>query len=109
MFLGLCLWINAPQKPDAPRTRFFLLMTHLGHERPRRRVILSERLKESQTHQAFDAVRVRFSASNLEQTGGLRLVPGMPAEDHIAIAERTAWSYLLKPFRDQLAKAFKEQ
>jgi HlyD family secretion protein len=72
-------------------------------------VVAADLTKESQTQQAFYAVRVKFSAGELERAGGLRLVPGMPAEVHIATAERTALSYLLKPFADQLAKAFKEQ
>ncbi|TPK96479.1 HlyD family type I secretion periplasmic adaptor subunit [Mesorhizobium sp. B2-4-14] len=71
--------------------------------------VAADLTKESQTQQAFYAVRARFSTGELERAGGLRLVPGMPAEVHIATAERTALSYLMKPFRDQLAKAFNEQ
>lgn len=71
--------------------------------------VAADLTKESQTQQAFYAVRARFSTSELERAGGLKLVPGMPAEVHIATAERTAWSYLMKPFSDQLAKAFSEQ
>jgi HlyD family type I secretion membrane fusion protein len=39
----------------------------------------------------------------------MRLLPGMPAEVFIATQERTAGSYLLKPFIDQMNRAFKER
>lgn len=40
---------------------------------------------------------------------GMRLLPGMPAEVFIATQERTAASYLTKPFTDQMNRAFKER
>ena len=40
---------------------------------------------------------------------GMRLVPGMPAEMFISTAERTAASYLVKPFTDQMNRAFRER
>jgi HlyD family secretion protein len=43
------------------------------------------------------------------KAGKLRLLPGMPAEVHFQTSERTALSYLVKPLRDQIAKAFNEQ
>jgi len=71
--------------------------------------VAADLTREAQTQPAFYAVRVRFSASELGRAGGLKVVPGMPAEVHITVAERTALSYLMKPFTDQLAKAFNEQ
>jgi HlyD family secretion protein len=40
--------------------------------------------------------------------GTRRLQAGMPAEVHIRTADRTVWSYLMKPLSDQIARAFKE-
>jgi HlyD family type I secretion membrane fusion protein len=40
---------------------------------------------------------------------GIRLVPGMPAEVYISTQERTAASYLTKPFVDQMNRAFRER
>ncbi|WP_406873506.1 HlyD family type I secretion periplasmic adaptor subunit [Aminobacter sp. P9b] len=41
--------------------------------------------------------------------GGLRLLqPGMPAEVHIRTADRTVWSYFMKPLFDQMSRAFKD-
>ncbi len=45
----------------------------------------------------------------LSRLNGIRLVPGMPAEVFISTQERTAVSYLLKPFSDQLNRAFRER
>jgi HlyD family type I secretion membrane fusion protein len=39
----------------------------------------------------------------------MRLVPGMPAEVFISTKERTAASYLVKPFTDQMNRAFRER
>jgi HlyD family secretion protein len=43
------------------------------------------------------------------QLHGMRLVPGMPAEVYISTQERTAASYLTKPFADQMSRAFRER
>jgi HlyD family secretion protein len=40
---------------------------------------------------------------------GVALVAGMPVEAFIETGTRTAWSYLLKPISDGLARAFREQ
>lgn len=39
----------------------------------------------------------------------IKLVPGMPAEVFISTQERTAVSYLTKPFTDQMNRAFRER
>jgi len=38
---------------------------------------------------------------------GSKLVAGMPVEAFIQTSPRTVMSYLMKPMRDQIAKAFK--
>jgi HlyD family secretion protein len=45
----------------------------------------------------------------LAQLRGMKLVPGMPAEVFITTQERTAVSYLAKPFTDQMNRAFRER
>lgn len=42
-------------------------------------------------------------------TGRTRLMPGMPVEVFIQTDERTAISFLTKPFTDQMMKAFREE
>jgi HlyD family secretion protein len=43
------------------------------------------------------------------QLNGMKLVPGMPAEVFVSTQERTVVSYLLKPFTDQMNRAFRER
>jgi HlyD family type I secretion membrane fusion protein len=38
-----------------------------------------------------------------------KLMPGMPIEVYVQTDERAAWSYLAKPFTDQMMKAFREE
>ena len=53
--------------------------------------------------------RIVLPAEELAGLGSLKLVPGMPAEVHIATPSRTALSYIVKPLTDQIALAFKER
>lgn len=53
--------------------------------------------------------RIILSREQMAKLGGLKLVPGMPAEVHIETPRRTALSYLVKPLTDQVALAFKER
>jgi hypothetical protein len=48
--------------------------------------------------------RIRLDEEELAKLGGQALVSGMPAETFIITGERTALSYLLKPFLDALAR-----
>jgi HlyD family secretion protein len=41
--------------------------------------------------------------------GGRKLLPGMPVEVFISTEERTALSYLAKPFLDHASRIFKER
>jgi HlyD family secretion protein len=58
------------------------------------------------THYLAD---VQISASEFEKLAGQPLKPGMPVEVFVATQDRTAISYLTKPFTDQFAKAFREE
>ena len=46
--------------------------------------------------------------AEIAKLGELALVPGMPVEVFIRTGERTPIAYLLKPFSDYLARAFRE-
>ncbi len=71
--------------------------------------ISADAATDPKTGVMFYAVRVRFAAEKVLRNDALKLVPGMPAEVFITTGERTMLNYLLKPFRDQMARAFKEQ
>lgn len=58
--------------------------------------------------QSYYLVRISLRDISEDQTGIIRLVPGMPAEVFIATGGRTALSYFLKPLLDQFARTFKE-
>jgi HlyD family secretion protein len=56
----------------------------------------------------FYLVRIKIDASEVRKLGEVRLVPGMPVESFIKTGSRTVLSYLVKPFSDQIAKAWRE-
>lgn len=70
--------------------------------------ISADAAQDPQTGFMYYAVRVRFGAEHLLEDETVKLVPGMPAEIFITTGERTMLSYLLKPFSDQMARAFRE-
>jgi HlyD family secretion protein len=51
-------------------------------------------------------VRIRVSDDELARLGELKPVAGMPVESFIQTTPRTVLSYLVKPMRDQITKAF---
>jgi len=58
------------------------------------------------THYLAD---VKVDPAEFEKLAGQALKPGMPVEVFVATQDRTAISYLAKPFTDQFAKAFREE
>jgi HlyD family secretion protein len=65
--------------------------------------------KDPQTGAPYYMARVRVDEGDLAKFNELKLVAGMPVESFIQTGERTALSYLVKPFRDQLTRAFREE
>jgi HlyD family secretion protein len=65
--------------------------------------------RDPSTNQEYYVAYVELEEESLAQVNGMRLVPGMPAEIFISTAERTAASYLVKPFTDQMNRAFRER
>ena len=70
---------------------------------------LTQDTSSSQPGPPYYLARIMLNAEEQKKLGGLRLVPGMPAEVHIQTPKRTAMSYLVKPLVDQIALAFKER
>jgi HlyD family secretion protein len=54
-------------------------------------------------------VHVALTDHDVQRLGGLRLMPGMPAEVYIRTHDRTPLEFLLKPLREQVARTFKER
>ena len=68
-----------------------------------------EQQTASQPAQAYYTVRIGLPADQVARLKDIRLVPGMPAEAFIQTYERTPLQYLLKPFGEQIARAFRER
>jgi HlyD family secretion protein len=64
---------------------------------------------DQRTGQSYYVIRISISPEELARLGELKLVPGMPVECFIQTGERTFMSYLLKPLRDQMNRAFREK
>ncbi|WP_371346031.1 HlyD family type I secretion periplasmic adaptor subunit [Ancylobacter sp. IITR112] len=71
--------------------------------------IAADLTKDEKTGSSFYVAQVVLPAEQLARLGGLQLMPGMPAEVHLRTGERTALSYLVKPLRDQIARAMREE
>jgi HlyD family secretion protein len=63
---------------------------------------------ETSSGQSYFVARVGVDAGELEKLKTSKLVPGMPVEAYIETHQRTALSYLVKPFSDQWGRAFRE-
>ena len=57
----------------------------------------------------FYLVHISTPPEEIERLEGLKLIPGMPVEAFIQTDARTVLSYLIKPMRDQIMKAFRER
>jgi HlyD family secretion protein len=60
---------------------------------------------DAKSGQAFYVARLKQDAGVMTRLGGLKFVPGISVEAFIGSDERTALSYLPKPFMDQLNRA----
>lgn len=65
--------------------------------------------RDPSTGQEHYIAYIQLVEEALSQLRGIRLVPGMPAEVFVSTQERTAVSYLMKPFTDQMSRAFRER
>lgn len=65
--------------------------------------------RDPQTGASFYVARIKVNDGDIAKFHKMKLVAGMPVEGYIQTGERTALSYLTKPFTDQLARAFREE
>ena len=64
--------------------------------------------QDARTGASYYTVRISVADAEMARLEGLKIVPGMPVEAFIQTGNRTALSYLLKPFTDQVRRAFRE-
>ncbi|SJZ38760.1 HlyD family secretion protein [Enhydrobacter aerosaccus] len=65
--------------------------------------------QDDKKNESYYSVRITLSDDEVGRLGSVALIAGMPAEAFIGTGSRTALSYLVKPMRDQIARAFKER
>ncbi|MEQ1653937.1 MAG: HlyD family type I secretion periplasmic adaptor subunit [Hyphomicrobium sp.] len=71
--------------------------------------IAAELTREPQTGVTYYTAHVAVSEEQREEAANLKLVPGMPVETFMETGRRTAISYFMKPFTDQMTRAFREE
>lgn len=71
--------------------------------------IAADLTREQQTGLAYFVAGVSIPPEELARLEGLKLLPGMPAEVYVRTGERTPMSFLVKPFIDNMQRAFRER
>jgi HlyD family secretion protein len=71
-------------------------------------LISADLTQDQRTGASYYLVHITPNSHELARLGNVKLVPGMPVEAFIQTGERTVLSYLVKPLRDQITKAFRE-
>jgi len=65
--------------------------------------------QDQKTGASYYLVHIAPDAAEIDRFGDVKLMPGMPVESFIKTGERTMISYLVKPLRDQIDRAFREK
>jgi len=64
---------------------------------------------DQRTGQSYYTIRVSMPPEEVARLGDAKLIPGMPVEAFVQTGDRTMLSYLVKPLRDQMMRAFREK
>ncbi|TGN72907.1 HlyD family type I secretion periplasmic adaptor subunit [Bradyrhizobium yuanmingense] len=64
---------------------------------------------DQRTGQGYYTIRVSMPPEEIARLGDVKMIPGMPVEAFVQTGDRTMLSYLMKPFHDQLMRAFREK
>lgn len=65
--------------------------------------------RDTATGEVYYLADVEALPGELAKLGNKTLIPGMPVEVFITTEDRTALSYIVKPFTDQFTRAFREE
>ncbi len=65
--------------------------------------------RDTVTGEAYFIADMDVPAEEMKRLDGRKLVPGMPVDVYISTDQRSALSYLTKPFLDQVRRAFREE
>jgi HlyD family secretion protein len=65
--------------------------------------------EDAKSGQRYYTIRISVVDQELTRLGSVKLVPGMPVEVLMQTSSRSVISFLVKPFQDQLTRAFREK
>ena len=71
-------------------------------------VVSADLVEDQKTNEHYYLARISIPEKRIGDLN-LQLVPGMPVEVFIRTGDRTVISYLMKPLKDQIEKAFRER
>ena len=72
-------------------------------------VVSGDVTQDQRTGASYYTIRIAVPPSEIARLDAPKLVPGMPVEVFIQTTIRTVVSYFVRPFQDQIAKAFREK
>jgi HlyD family secretion protein len=72
-------------------------------------VVSADVTQDQRTGASYYTVRIAVAPTEIARLGEVKLVPGMPVEVFVQTTVRTVVSYFVRPFRDQIAKVFREK
>jgi len=72
-------------------------------------VVSGDVTQDQRTGASYYTARIAVPPSEIARLDAPKLVPGMPVEVFIQTTIRTVVSYFVRPFQDQIAKAFREK
>jgi epimerase transport system membrane fusion protein len=70
--------------------------------------VSADRLIDQATNRPYYLARIQVTPEGMDKLEGRPLQAGMPVEAMIKTGERTFFDYLIRPFTDRLARAFRE-
>ena len=71
--------------------------------------IAADVTQDQKTGASYYTIRISVADEEITRLEGRKLIPGMPVEAFIQTNERRVISYLIRPLRDQIARAFREK
>jgi HlyD family secretion protein len=72
-------------------------------------LVSADLTQDEKSGASYYMIRVSLPDEQVSRLGIGKLVPGMPVETFIETPARTVLSFLVKPMRDQIEKAFRER
>jgi HlyD family secretion protein len=72
-------------------------------------LVSADLTQDEKSGASYYMIRVSLPDDQVAKLGAVKLVPGMPVETFIETPPRSVLSFLVKPMRDQIEKAFRER